>query len=272
MYYYLNIVILLKFVLLFAVCFIDVYSGCCKDNSKIKTINCEENKKSISLGLGGGGNDELVQKDSSAVNDTIEISEIPIINDHSNGLQAKQISDIREDFYGYSYKILPCLSYRDKFDLLYVLAGSQFDQELHKVFIEKVVELLDAGKILRFCKSTGNAEYNAYNSKYHDAYNANGSYENVIWFFDIPTLEEEFGVNLKNHRILKRLNENICYFTVLASKGWYSVNKAASDEDYNFDFKESNFKKYIGEYDNEAEVVGKLSSLKFDLSPEALFK
>ena len=141
-----------------------------------------------------------------------------------------------------------------------------------KVFIEKVVELLDAGKILRFCKSTGNAEYNAYNSKYHDAYNANGSYENVIWFFDIPTLEEEFGVNLKNHRILKRLNENICYFTVLASKGWYSVNKAASDEDYNFDFKESNFKKYIGEYDNEAEVVGKLSSLKFDLSPEALFK
>lgn len=86
MYYYLNIVILLKFVLLFAVFFIDVYSGCCKDNSKIKTINCEENKKSISLGLGGGGNDELVQKDASAVNDTIEISEIPIINDHSNAV------------------------------------------------------------------------------------------------------------------------------------------------------------------------------------------
>ena len=35
--------------LLFAVCFIDVYSGCCKDNSKIKTINCEENKKSSRL-------------------------------------------------------------------------------------------------------------------------------------------------------------------------------------------------------------------------------
>ena len=261
---------LLKFVLLFAVFFIDAYSGCCKDNSKIKTINCEENKKSISLGLWGGGNDELVQKDASAVNDTIDISEIPIINDHSNGLQAKQISDIREDFYGYSYKILPCLSYRDKFDLLYVLAGSQFDQELHKVFIEKVVELLDAGKILRFCKSTGNAEYNAYNSKYHDAYGAFCSYENVIWFFDIPTIVRELGVNLQKRRLLlKCLNDNICYFNVLSDKRYIDN---VSDGDYNFDFKKGNFEKYIGEYDNEAEVVKKLSSLKFDLSPEALFK
>ena len=269
MYYYLNIVILLKFVLLFAVCFIDVYSGCCKDNSKIKTINCEENKKNISLGLGGGGNDELVQKDASAVNDTIEISEIPIINDHSNGLQAKQISDIREDFYGYSYKKVPCLSYRDKFDLLYVLRGLDFENNEHSDFIKKIEELLQKGKILRFCKSTNNVDYSEYNK---DAYNGNRSdiYENVIWFFDIPTIVGELGVNLENRKLLlKRLNENICYFNVLSDKRYI---EKASDEDYNFDFKEGNFKKYICEYDNEAEVVGKLSSLKFDLSPEALFK
>lgn len=260
---------LLKFVLLFAVFFIDAYSGCCKDNSKIKTINCEENKKSISLGLGGGGNDEFVQKDASAVNDTIEIPEIPIINDHSNGLQAKQISDIKEDFYGYSYKKVPCLSYRDKFDLLYVLTGSQFDQESHKDFINKVVSLLNAGKILRFCKSTNNVDYSEYNK---DAYNGSGSdiCENVIWFFDTPTIVSELEVNLENRKLLlKCLNENICYFNVLSGKRYI---EKASDEDYNFDFKEGNFKKYIGEYDNEAEVVGKLSSLKFDLSPEALFK
>ena len=270
MYYYLNIVILLKFVLLFAVCFIDVYSGCCKDNSKIKTINCEENKKSISLGLGGGGNDELVQKDASAVNDTIEISEIPIINDHSNGLQAKQISDIREDFYGYSYKILPCLSYRDKFDLLYVLKGVDFVQESHKDFINEVVNLLEAGKILRFCKSMNNVDYSEYNK---DAYNGNGSeiYENVIWFFDTPTIVSELVVNLENRKLLlKRLNKKICYFNVFTKKR----NFRPEDKMYNFtDFtNDNNVKEVLGEKNISDELLLGIRNLKFDLSPEALFK
>ena len=270
MYYYLNIVILLKFVLLFAVFFIDAYSGCCKDNSKIKTINCEENKKSISLGLGGGGNDELVQKDASAVNDTIEIPEISIINDHSNGLQAKQISDIKENFYGYSYKILPCLSYRDKVDLLYVLKGVDFNQESHKDFINDVVNLLNAGKILRFCKSTNNVDYSEYNK---DAYNGNGSdiYENVIWFFDIPTIVGELGVNLENRKLLlKRLNENICYFTVFPDVR----DSKPSDKMYNFTkFTDDNSVKEV--LDNviiNNDLLLKIRNLKFDLSPKALFK
>lgn len=257
MYYYLNIVILLKFVLLFVVFFIDVYSGCCKDNSKIKTINCEENKKNNSLGLGGGGNDELVQKDASAVNDTIEISEIPIINGHSNDLQAKQISDIKEDYYGDSYKKKPCLSYRDKLDLLYVLKGHEFDQELHSAFIERVVAFLNEGKILRFSKD------------FKGDYSGGCNWENVIWFFDGSTIQRRLGVECNKCKLLKCFNEKIYYFTLFTDKNVIRPG----EEFYNFtDFTEANCDKYITEWKIRKEDRDKFLNLQFDISPEALFK
>lgn len=161
---------------------------------------------------------------------------------------------------------MPCLSYRDKFDLLYVLAGSQFDQELHKVFINKVVSLLKAGKILRFCKNTKIVDY----SKYNDAYGAFGSYENVIWFFDSTILVRELGVIPTECKLLKCLTNKIFYFTVFTN----FINFKPEDKMYNFtDFTNDNSVKEV--LDNviiDNDLLLKIHNLKFDLSPKALFK
>ena len=181
----------------------------------------------------------------------------PIINDHSNGLQDKQISDIKEDYYGDSYKKKPCLSYRDKLDLLFVLKGHEFDQELHSAFIERVVAFLNEGKILRFSKDF-KGDYVGY-----------GNWENVIWFFDGSTIQKELGVECNKCKLLKCFNEKIYYFTLFTNQ----TNLRPPEEFYNFtDFIEANCDKYINEWGICKEDRNKFLNLQFDISPEALFK